>query len=245
MADPICARCRQTKPDSQFKRRGLVRGGRFSYCKECCKEYDSERLKVAKIEAFRIYGDSRCCCCGITEQVFLCLDHINNNGNVERKLLGESTGSGVQFYSRLKRLGWPPGYQVLCYNCNMAKHLLGECPHQLGNRLNGRPSDSGSDYPGSNPGSPTNFLLGGSGKWQPHESLELVDAGSNPARPATGESSSGQDCGLQNRPRGFESLLPCHFGRVWRMVSQQVANLPSCKGHGGSSPLPSAILEVL
>lgn len=27
--------------------------------------------------------------------------------------------------------GWPPGYQVLCHNCNVAKRILGTCPHQM------------------------------------------------------------------------------------------------------------------
>jgi HNH endonuclease len=37
---------------------------------------------------------------------------------------------------------------------------------------------------GSNPSPGANLPLGGRGKWQPHESLELADAGSSPARPA-------------------------------------------------------------
>ena len=30
----------------------------------------------------------------------------------------------------LKRNDYPPGFQVLCHNCNWAKHALGRCPHQ-------------------------------------------------------------------------------------------------------------------
>jgi hypothetical protein len=30
----------------------------------------------------------------------------------------------------LKRRGFPPGHQVLCHNCNMAKQFYGQCPHK-------------------------------------------------------------------------------------------------------------------
>jgi hypothetical protein len=29
----------------------------------------------------------------------------------------------------LKNSGYPPGFQVLCFNCNFAKHRKGQCPH--------------------------------------------------------------------------------------------------------------------
>jgi hypothetical protein len=38
------------------------------------------------------------------------------------------TNSGV--YRSLRNQGYPPGYQVLCHNCNWAKYAYGECPHQ-------------------------------------------------------------------------------------------------------------------
>jgi hypothetical protein len=37
---------------------------------------------------------------------------------------------GVRFYSWLRRNNYPEGYQVLCFNCNIAKGLYGVCPHQ-------------------------------------------------------------------------------------------------------------------
>lgn len=126
-----CVRCGEDKPRSQFDGRGVARPNEiFPYCKPCRREHDKTRLAAIRNEALAVYGDSRCRCCGIAEKVFLCLDHVNNNGNVERATLSHSQGGGVQFYARLKRMGWPAGYQVLCYNCNMAKHLIGECPHK-------------------------------------------------------------------------------------------------------------------
>jgi hypothetical protein len=91
----------------------------------------SARVKVEhqklKQETINAYG-GRCVCCGETSMEFLCLDHIHNDGHVERK---GSSGSGRAFYSKLKRQGFPKDrIQVLCQNCNSAKGHYGYCPHQ-------------------------------------------------------------------------------------------------------------------
>ena len=48
----------------------------------------------------------------------LTLDHINGDGATHRKAGG---GSGRKLYTELRRLDYPPGYQILCSNCNIAK----------------------------------------------------------------------------------------------------------------------------
>lgn len=73
------------------------------------------------------YG-ARCLCCGEEGDVFLTIDHVNNDGAEHRRELGSS--GGPQFYRDIIERGFPPEFQVLCFNCNMAKHLRGECPHQ-------------------------------------------------------------------------------------------------------------------
>jgi hypothetical protein len=80
------------------------------------------RQKV-RDETFAAYGGYVCRCCGETERVFLSLDHINNDGNIDRRRFG-----GPDIYWRVRKLGFPPGYQVLCFNCNWAKSH-GGCPH--------------------------------------------------------------------------------------------------------------------
>lgn len=78
-----------------------------------------------KEAALRAYGE--CCrCCGETWPVFLTLDHLKNNGAAHRKKIHRRGGS---LYQWLKTHGYPEGFQVLCYNCNAAKHWKGECPH--------------------------------------------------------------------------------------------------------------------
>lgn len=85
-----------------------------------------------KDEVFSAYGGYRCACCGETQRFFLQLDHINGNGCKERKeLCGKNVGSNCYvIYGQLRKLGFPPGYQVLCANCNVGKHRNGGiCPH--------------------------------------------------------------------------------------------------------------------
>jgi len=58
--------------------------------------------------------------CAIIDIDMLTLDHINDNGNVERKQ-GNRTSA---WYRKLKAAGFPDGYQTLCANHNLKKHLL-------------------------------------------------------------------------------------------------------------------------
>jgi hypothetical protein len=88
------------------------------------KQKDYQRK--LKTEAYEAYGGFLCACCGETREVFLCLDHINNDGCTHRK----AVGSPSNLYRWLKKNEYPPIMQVLCYNCNNAKKY-GVCPHQL------------------------------------------------------------------------------------------------------------------
>jgi hypothetical protein len=76
-----------------------------------------------KTEVVAAYG-GKCGCCGEDNLVFLTIDHVNNDGAAHRREVGRS---GIYFW--LRRKGYPEGFQVLCWNCNMAK-ALGGCPHQ-------------------------------------------------------------------------------------------------------------------
>ena len=95
---------------------------------------ESEKTKrlyqLCKDQVFAAYGGYKCACCGETEVMFLTIDHVNNDGNVERKA-GLYRGNGTAFYQWLRKQGFPDGYQVLCMNCNVGKHKNGGvCPHQ-------------------------------------------------------------------------------------------------------------------
>lgn len=88
----------------------------------------------AKLKAtvFAHYGGTCCACCGETEPMFLTLDHIDNDGAAfRRKIAGSRLAAGYTTYRWLAKNGFPPGFQVLCMNCNHGKRMNnGICPHQ-------------------------------------------------------------------------------------------------------------------
>ncbi|MBA7662760.1 hypothetical protein ES703_70793 [subsurface metagenome] len=157
-----CSRCGETKPLDDFYRDSRSKDQHDAWCKDCFNKYrqvwrethrDREALKAherylknkdqnirnssaryqqRKISLVAHYSSNTngCACCGESDIRFLSIDHINGNGNQHRKKIGCT--SGENFYRWLIREGMPEGYQVLCYNCNMARAFYGTCPHQLG-----------------------------------------------------------------------------------------------------------------
>ena len=85
-----------------------------------------ERQRREREAVIAAYG-GKCECCETNEMIFLVIDHINGDGNLHRAEVGRK---GV--YRDLRRRGYPPGFRVLCHNCNWAEHLLGGCPHKGG-----------------------------------------------------------------------------------------------------------------
>lgn len=82
----------------------------------------TRRAYVSKVkdEIYNAYGGYRCACCGITEPVFLAIDHINNDGAAHRKKL---RASGTSLHLWIKRKGFPKIFQILCHNCNWGKRF--------------------------------------------------------------------------------------------------------------------------
>ena len=76
------------------------------------------------------YG-GRCVCCGETALALLCVDHVHNNGKEHRARVGGND----RVYVELMRSPRSPDFQVLCFSCNMGKHLLDVCPHQTPRRV--------------------------------------------------------------------------------------------------------------
>ena len=123
-------RYREKMGDEAFKakraemNRAWIEKNRDQYNKS--KSYYRFSLKV---EAISHYSDGTMCCtwCGYKEDIdALTLDHIEDNGAEHRRELGCSSrggNSGTTMYERLKALGWQPGLQVLCSNCNTIKAI--------------------------------------------------------------------------------------------------------------------------
>lgn len=93
------------------------------------------RVKL-KSAVFAAYGGSVCACCGETIIQFLSLDHI------VPRVKGSPTG--IALYKHLRQRGYPPGYQVLCMNCNFGKKRNALCPHKT---LISTLEDTGQDVP--------------------------------------------------------------------------------------------------
>jgi len=128
----LCGACRH-KRDTARKERSA--NGQCSHCTrpraaagktcETCRDRRREYCRELRHVAITTYGGYRCACpgCAVTEPQFLQIDHINNDGAAHRR------EAGHHLYAWLKAHGYPPGFQVLCANCNFAKGHYGQCPH--------------------------------------------------------------------------------------------------------------------
>jgi len=86
----------------------------------------NRRLKIEVLAHYSLDGLIKCECCLEEEIQFLSIDHIGGNGKAHRKLIG-----GAQaLYPWLRRNGYPPGFRVLCFNCNLSLGFYGNCPHK-------------------------------------------------------------------------------------------------------------------
>jgi hypothetical protein len=117
---------------------------KYIICRECVRQRNKRRKKresdnisreavknsrlKSKLEALRTYSPNlECSICHENMIEFLAIDHINGDGATHRKTTGLS--SGIQFYYWLARNDFPGDFQILCFNCNMAKSSYGSCPH--------------------------------------------------------------------------------------------------------------------
>lgn len=106
---------------------GLANRGLLRLCGSCFIRKSATLKKTAveqKLQVFQHYGGAICSCCAVIGLEFLSLDHVNNNGN-------KDPDSGGKLYRRLIKENFPPGFRVLCHNCNLGRHINGGvCPHK-------------------------------------------------------------------------------------------------------------------
>jgi len=98
------------------------------------KTWTARSNRGARRKVFTHYSgvEPMCACCGENEIDFLTIDHVKGGGGRERMaIFGRSNTGGVRFYRWLMRNGFPPGYAVLCMNCNSSKGAHGLCAHSL------------------------------------------------------------------------------------------------------------------
>lgn len=97
---------------------------------ESCLARGRNKIQRLKRDVIEGYG-GKCACCGEERYEFLQLDHINGDGAKER----DEYGSSHDLYRDLRDQEFPPGYRVLCANCNFSKGLFGYCPHDKQSEL--------------------------------------------------------------------------------------------------------------
>jgi hypothetical protein len=96
-------------------------------------EADARRDKLWRAELRRDVidhdsaGTYACSCCGQSHLEFLVIDHIDGAVNNHHRSINRS---GLGFYRWLRANGYPPGFRMLCHNCDAAFGLHGACPHQ-------------------------------------------------------------------------------------------------------------------
>lgn len=148
-----CLGCGQ-RPTIEFGKDPRCVDGLKSRCTKCSSEYvkqiRSENPKYAKkaedwrirnagklrqrgyeyrlairMEVIRHYskGSMECECCQESIVEFLTIDHVDGGGSNHRREIK------INMYHWLKKNGFPTGYRILCYNCNMAIGVHGICPH--------------------------------------------------------------------------------------------------------------------
>ena len=146
----ICPRCKEEKDISEFT---FSTGTQHSWCRPCRnthkniwaaknpaktrenharyykdnlqyvkqKSKDNRvKLKYTVLEHYS-KGKPKCVICGEQDIIVLCIDHVNGHGQEHRRQIGRVGGSA--FYTWLIINGFPKGFQVLCFNCNMRKRF--------------------------------------------------------------------------------------------------------------------------
>lgn len=87
----------------------------------------SDIQKRLRKEVFSAYGNV-CSCFGEDEFVFLSLDHVLGDGALDKRTSGRR---GHSLLLKIKALGYPDTYRILCHNCNLGRYLNGGvCPHE-------------------------------------------------------------------------------------------------------------------
>lgn len=123
----VCGSCRNARNKIRYANDPTFKGQTDKRVQDWKRKNRKEL--VATINA--IYGGA-CSCCGEVEPLFLEIDHVNNDGYLDRKNPGHQSGS-TTFLRKLVNAGVPlPEYQLLCSNCNQGKRRNGGvCPHKV------------------------------------------------------------------------------------------------------------------
>jgi hypothetical protein len=134
--DPVrTAKYNQWQRENYQKNKNRYRLSRQKYAdknREKERQWARNSKIKRRLEVLVYYskGTPSCACCGEKEIVFLTIDHINGGGRKHRRETGYT-----HLFDWLRHNNYPSGFQILCYNCNAAKAINGECPHKQGAKI--------------------------------------------------------------------------------------------------------------
>lgn len=128
IADNLCSQCGKNPSVDDGKRCQICIDKRNDWYKGSSTQAKDKMRRDKNREAVLQHYGGKCTECGELRPECLAIDHIEGGGNTHRKKIGKY-GSG--FFKWLIDNKFPEGFQILCHNCNMGKHLNGGiCPHQ-------------------------------------------------------------------------------------------------------------------
>lgn len=111
-----CSTCLMMLDVANFKKHNGSDNGFYNECRKCC----FNRNLALKVDAFGKLGSFSCMRCKSDDFYTLTVDHILDDGSVSRS----NEGLGISFYRKILRDRLDTNrYQVLCFNCNLKKHI--------------------------------------------------------------------------------------------------------------------------
>lgn len=124
----VCTKCKKGKELVKNFSFYAARGRYASECSQCHRDASNQRNRFNRLRVLTYYGGDppKCACCGETFLEFLSLDHINGGGRKQRQVIK------VRWWEWIIKNNFPPGFRVLCHNCNQSIGLYGYCPHSKG-----------------------------------------------------------------------------------------------------------------
>lgn len=121
----ITHKCRKCYNLTQKRYKASARKRRASDPKYLSRRNFDARRQAARTRSRVIGhysgGSMRCSWCHEDDYMVLTIDHINNDGAAHRK----NGVVGSRLYRFLVKNKFPPGFDVLCMNCNLAKKING------------------------------------------------------------------------------------------------------------------------
>lgn len=112
-----CAGCHTSTPNRPVPGKTM--------CQSCLDKANerNRRLRNIVLEHYGCFCHCVSCDCKVKNPRHLTIDHKNNNGAKHRR---ETRGIG-SIYRWLIKNNFPEDFQVLCWNCNLAKEKYGGC----------------------------------------------------------------------------------------------------------------------